>query len=231
ERCRRFHSAPLNLSITDAHRHVEGRSEDLAQTRPEFGNATNAVCFVGRRERTRGLYLDRRCFMQSYDPAQDDERLSILGRILAPVVPVCEGINLQYFFSYIDSPGWGCGTKLPHNVTSLLGVMDGAASDLRPGLPWQGVEIHEPLRLLFVIETTPEGIRQIMDRDPLVGKILRNGWSQLALLNPQSAEILVYRQGEFFPYRPDITELPRAESSLDWYRGSREHLEFAEIVS
>ena len=231
ERCRRFQSAPLNLSFAEAHQHVEGRSEDLAQTRPEFGNATNAICFVGRRARTRGLYLDRRCFMQSYDPAQDDERLSILGRILAPVVPVCEGINLQYFFSYIDSPGWGCGTKLPHNVVSLLGVMDGAASDLRPGLPWQGVEIHEPLRLLFVIETTPEGIRQIMDRDPLVGKILRNGWSQLALLNPNSNEILVYRQGEFYPYQPDITELPQAHSSLDWYRGSREHLEFAEIVS
>lgn len=230
ERCRRFQSAPLNLSFEEAHEHVEGRSEDLAQTRPEFGNATNAICFVGRRHRLRGLYLDRRCFFQSYDPAQDDARLTILGRILAPVVPVCEGINLQYFFSYIDSPGWGCGTKLPHNVTSLLGVMDGAASDLRPGLPWQGVEIHEPLRLLFVIETTPDGIRQIMDRDPLVGKILRNGWSQLALLNPHSSEILVYRAGEFHQYQPDITELPKATSSLDWYRGQREHLEFAEIV-
>lgn len=230
ERCRRFQSAPLNLSFAAAHEHVEGRSEDLAQTRPEFGNATNAICFVGRRERLRGLYLDRRCFMQSYDPTQDDARLTILGRILAPVVPVCEGINLQYFFSYIDSPGWGCGTKLPHNVTSLLGVMDGAASDLRTGLPWQGVEIHEPVRLLFVIEATPDGIRQILDRDPLVGKILKNGWSQLALLNPNSSEILVYRAGEFHPYQPDITELPKAASSLDWYRGQREHLEFAEIV-
>ena len=120
---------------------------------------------------------------------------------------------------------------MPHNVTSLLGVMDGAASDLRPGLPWQGVEIHEPLRLLFVIETTPEGIRQIMDRDPLVRKILQNGWSQLALLNPLSSEILVYRAGEFHPYQPDITELPKAASSLDWYRGQRDHLEFAEIVA
>ncbi len=230
ERCRRFQSAPLNMSFAAAHEHVEGRSEDLAQTRPEFGNATNAVCFVGRRHRLRGLFLDRRCFMQSYDPTQDDERLTILSRILAPVVPVCEGINLQYFFSYIDSPGWGCGTKLPHNVTSLLGVMDGAASDLRPGLPWQGVEIHEPVRLLFVIETTPDGIRQIMDRDPLVGKILKNGWSQLALLDPQSSELLVYRAGEFHPYLPDIAELPKAASSLDWYRGQREHLEFAEIV-
>ncbi len=34
ERCRRFESAPLNLSAEAALRHVEARSEDLAQTRP-----------------------------------------------------------------------------------------------------------------------------------------------------------------------------------------------------
>ena len=61
--------------------------------------------------------------------------------------------------------GCGCGTKLPHNVTSLLGVMDGAASDLRTGLPWQMVEIHEPVRLLFIIETTPETMLGIMERN------------------------------------------------------------------
>ena len=229
ERCRRFDSAPLNQSFAAARRHVEGRSEDLAQTRPEFGNATNAMCIVGRRERTRGLYLDRRAFMQSYDPMQDDAECNILARILGAVIFVCSGINLQYNFSYIDSPGWGAGTKLPHNITSLLGVMDGAASDLRTGLPWQGVEIHEPVRLLFVIETTPQSILSIMDRNPVIGRILRNGWAQLALLNPNSSEILVYHKGEFTVYWPEQTELPKAASSTDWYRGWREHLGFAQI--
>ena len=231
ERCRRFDSAPLNLSFAAARRHVEGRSEDLAQTRPEFGNATNAICIVGRRERTRGLYMDRRAFMQSYDPMQDDAECNILARILGAVIFVCSGINLQYNFSYIDSPGWGAGTKLPHNITSLLGVMDGAASDLRTGLPWQGVEIHEPVRLLFVIETTPQSILSIMDRNPVIGRILRNGWAQLALLNPNSSEILVYRKGEFTRYWPEKTELPQVASSTDWYRGWRENLGFAQIGS
>ena len=231
ERCRRFRSAPLDLSFAAARRHVEGRSEDLAQTRPEFGNASNAICVVGRRSRTRDLYLDRRCFMHSYDPHADDEDCTILGRILGAVVPVCSGINLQYYFSYIDSPGWGCGTKLPHNVTSLLGVMDGAASDLRPGLPWQGVEIHEPVRLLIVIETTPDGIRRVMSRSETVRNIIHNGWVQLALLDANSNRILVYREDEFHEYDPSITELPNAATSADWYRGWREHLGFARIGS
>ena len=229
ERCRRFQSAPLDLTFAAARRHVEGRSQDLAQTRPEFGNASNAICVVGRRSRTRGLYLDRRCFLHSYEPHMDDADGTILGRILGAVVPVCSGINLQYFFSYIDSPGWGCGTKLPHNVTSLLGVMDGASSDLRPGLPWQGVEIHEPVRLLMIIETTPDGIRRIMSRSDNVRNILQNGWVQLALLDPESNRILVYRDDEFHEYQPTNTDLPQAMTSAEWYRGWREHLGFAQI--
>ncbi len=231
ERCRRFDLAPLDLTFEAAHQHVEGRSEDLAQTRPEFGNASNAICMVGRRERTRGLYLDRRCFLTSYDPTQDDEQHSILARILAAAVPVCEGINMQYSLSYIDNTGWACGTKLPHNVTSLLGVMDGAASDLRPGLPWQSVEIHEPVRLLFVIETTPEAMFSIMERNELVGRILQNGWAQLAVLDPDSNQIQIFKNGQFHVYQPESEELPKAASSTDWYRGWREHLGFAVIQS
>ena len=231
ERCRRFYSAPLNITVPAAKVHVEGRAQDLAQTRPEFGNASNAMCFVGRRSRLRGLYLDRRCFMHSYDPTQDDAETTILARILAPVVPVCQGINLQYFFSSVDSPGWGCGTKLPHNVTSLLGVMDGYASDLRSGLPQQGVEIHEPVRLLFVIETTPAAMLSIMERNNIVGRILKNGWGQLAVLDPNSAQLHIYREGKFLSYEPHSNQLPQAATSIDWYRGWRDHLGFAIIGS
>ena len=229
ERCRRFDSAPLDLSFEAARQHVEGRSEDLAQTRPEFGNATNAVCFVGRRARTRGLFLDRRCFLASYDAAQDDATHATLTRVLSAVVPVCEGINMQYNLSYIDNAGWACGTKLPHNVTSLLGVMDGAASDLRPGLPWQGVEIHEPMRLLFVVEAAPEALHDVMCRTPHVARILQNGWSQLAVLAPDSPQIHLFQGGQFHKYQPECTELPQAASSTDWYRGWRDHLGFAAI--
>lgn len=229
ERCRRFYSAPLNLSPAAAHRHVRERSEDMAQTRPEFGNATNAYCIVGRRQLTRGLFLDRRSFLVSYDPLSDDERLTILERILSAVVPVCEGINLQYTLAAIDPAGWGSGTKLPHNVTSLLGVMDGARSDLRPGLPWQGVEIHEPVRLLFVVEATIAGIEQILARNAAIARIVVNGWVQFAVRDPRDASLHYLSRGRFVPFQPQAIPLPVVRTSRDWYRGSRDHLEFAEI--
>jgi uncharacterized protein YbcC (UPF0753/DUF2309 family) len=229
ERCRRFESAPLSLTPEGALRHVEARAEDLAQTRPEYNHATNAICIVGRRSRTRGLFLDRRAFLNSYDPTQDDEQYTILTRILQAAVPVCAGISLEYYFSCVDPVGWGCSTKLPHNLTSLLGVMDGAASDLRTGLSSQMIEIHEPMRLLFVVETTPDAMLQIMDRNPGIGNLCRNGWVQLSVLDPHSSRMHLFRKGGFDIYRPTSAKLPEVESSVDWYRGWRDHLGFAMV--
>jgi uncharacterized protein YbcC (UPF0753/DUF2309 family) len=229
ERARRFDSAPLSLTPEAARQHMDARAEDLAQVRPEWGHATNALCVVGRRERTRGLYLDRRAFLVSYDPTQDDADATILARILAAAVPVCAGISLEYYFCHVDPAGYGCGTKLPHNVSSLLGVMDGAASDLRTGLPWQMVEIHEPVRLLFVVETTPGAMLGVMARNPTIGVLVRNGWVQMAVLDPESGATQVYRDGAFRPYHPQADQLPAAPTSADWYRGWRDHLEFARI--
>jgi uncharacterized protein YbcC (UPF0753/DUF2309 family) len=229
ERCRRFESAELNLTTEAALRHVEGRSEDLSQVRPECGHATNALCFVGRRQWSKGLFLDRRAFLQSYDPNQDDEQGSILTRILQTIIPVCAGINLEYYFSFIDSTGYGCGSKLPHNITSLIGVMSGAASDLRPGLPWQMVEIHEPFRLLFVIEATPQLMSRIIEHDENIARLVRNNWVQLATLDPITSDMHWYREGEFVFYRTSTEELPEVDSSIAWYRGRRDHLRFAGI--
>ncbi|MEX0586822.1 MAG: putative inorganic carbon transporter subunit DabA, partial [Pirellulales bacterium] len=229
ERCRRFDSAPLSLSVDAALRHVENRAADLSQTRPELGHATNALCLVGRREWSRGLFFDRRAFLTSYDPQQDDDRSSILAGILRPVIPVCAGISLEYLFSRVDSQGYGCGTKLPHNITSMLGVMDGAASDLRTGLPWQMVEIHEPVRILFVIETSPDAMQRLISTEEAFRLLVEHQWVQMAVIDPNSAELHVYRQGGFEPYVPESSELPTASSSLDWYCGQRDHLGFSAI--
>jgi uncharacterized protein YbcC (UPF0753/DUF2309 family) len=230
ERCRRFESAELRLSTEQALRHVEGRSEDLSQVRPEYGHATNAICLVGRREWSRGLFLDRRAFLQSYDPDQDDEERTILTRILQAVIPVCAGISLEYYFSYVDPTGYGCETKLPHNITSLVGVMNGAASDLQPGLPWQMVEIHEPMRLLFVIETTPAAMLQIMARNEEIARLVRGDWVQLATIDSRTSELHVFSDGEFRPFQPSTDQLPESASSTEWYRGRRDHLGFASVA-
>jgi hypothetical protein len=208
---------------------VEARSVDLAQVRPELGHATNAVCVVGRRWRTRGLFLDRRAFLVSYDPTADHDG-AILTRTLAAVGPVGAGINLEYYFSVIDRLGYGAGTKLPHNITGLLGVMDGHASDLRTGLPWQMVEIHEPVRLLMIIDAPADRILAAAARVPAVQRLALNRWIQLVAWDPDGG-LQVLADGRFEPYTIDARVQPVVERSIDWYAGHREHLPPARVLA
>ncbi|HKS83326.1 MAG TPA: DUF2309 domain-containing protein [Candidatus Acidoferrales bacterium] len=228
ERTRRFESCSPAIDAERALRHVEERSEHLAQPRPEYGHCTNAVCIIGRRNLTRGLFLDRRAFLASYD-ADQDPRGESLKTLLAGVVPVCAGISLEYYFSFVDNDRYGCGTKLPHNVTSLMGIMDGHASDLRTGLPWQMVEIHEPVRILFVIETTPEALERVIDASPSLKQIVENRWIRLATIDPKSGRVHVRRDGGFEEFNEALERLPVALSSHEWYSGKIHHLPMAWI--
>lgn len=228
ERVRRFESCSPQAPADAALRHVEERSEHLAEPRPEYGHCTNAVCVVGRRSLTRGLFLDRRAFLVSYDAGQDPDNVS-LSALMAAVVPVCAGISLEYYFSLVDNDRYGCGTKLPHNVTGLVGVMDGHASDLRTGLPWQMVEIHEPVRMLFVIETTPARLMKVVAASASFAQLVENRWIRIATIDPESGRVFVHKDGRFEEFDGPLERLPVALSSAEWYAGKRRHLPMAWI--
>jgi uncharacterized protein YbcC (UPF0753/DUF2309 family) len=228
ERVRRFESCPPSADPDAALRHVEERSEHLAEPRPEYGHCTNSVCIVGRRSLTRSLFLDRRAFLVSYDADQDPEDES-LAALMAAVVPVCAGISLEYYFSFVDNDRYGCGTKLPHNVTGLVGVMDGHASDLRTGLPWQMVEIHEPVRILFVVETTPERLAKVLNANPGLRQLVENRWIRVATIDPGSGLVHIRRDDGFEAFADPVERLPVALSSAEWYSGKLQHLPLAWI--
>ncbi len=228
ERCRRFDDAEVK-TVEEAIAHVESRAHHIAQPRPEYGHATNAIAVVGRREVTKGLFLDRRSFLISYDKTVDPE-MGALRNLLRAVIPVCMGINLEYFFSALDNQNYGAGTKLPHNVTSLLGLMTGYCSDLRTGLPQQMIEIHEATRLLFVIEQEPEKLQQLMKLEPELASLILNHWVVLMAYRPESNELFYLDQsGAFRKFEEQPVALQRVPSSLSWVVGKKGHLGFVRI--
>ncbi len=229
ERSRRFEHFEDSLDPAHALMHVEERAEHLAQPRPEYGHSSNAFTFLGRRQSVKGLFFDRRSFLASYDAALDPDD-TYLKRQLGAVVLVCSGIGLEYYFSTVDNEGYGCGTKLPHNITGLLGVMNGQSSDLRTGLTWQMVEIHEPMRPLFIVETTPQRLEAALAANDFNMTLTRHQWIRLATLHPDTGEIHVRRAHGWEPFVSEQTETPVVATSLAWYRGKREHLPVARIV-
>lgn len=223
ERCRRFELAPENPSAKEAHAHVKERAASIFEPRPELNHATNALAIVGRRDLTRGLFFDRRAFLNSYDPTTDPNG-DLLAGILGAVIPVCGGINLEYYFSRVDNEVYGAGTKLPHNVVSLIGVANGVDGDLRTGLPWQMVEVHDPVRLLVILEQTPEIALAAAKQNPAIFEWVANGWVRLACVSPADGRTYFFDGKELVPSKPNGAGLPRAGSSLDVVRGHADNI-------
>ncbi len=201
ERSRRFESIDTKQSLGKIHDRIKNRSVALFQPRPEYNHATNALCIVGGRNLTKNLFLDRRSFLNSYDYRIDPEGKYLLN-IMKPLGPVCGGINLEYFFSRVDNQKLGAGSKLPHNVMGLFGVANGTDGDLRPGLPSQMIEIHDPVRLMIIVEQFPEILLKTIQEVPAVYEWYINEWIHLVSVNPETKELYLFKDGAFTTYEP-----------------------------
>ncbi len=223
ERCRRLYSAPLSIGKDGALAHVWARRNDYSQPRPELGHVTNACAFFGRRAMSRGAYFDRRAFLISYDPTQDPEG-KVLERHLLINGAVGAGINLEYFFSTVNNEAFGCGSKIMHNVAGYFGVMQGAGSDLRTGLPKQMIEIHEAMRLLVVIEQTLDIITAVYQRQPPLQELVGNGWVIVAAKDPETGAIHQFDPASgWVPWSGQV-EVKTVRQSVNWFAGEREPL-------
>ena len=217
ERSRRFDSIDTHLPPQTIHEKVRIRSVSLFEPRPELNHATNALCIVGRRELSKHLFLDRRSFMNSFDYRVDPEGKYLLG-ILRAVAPVCGGINLEYFFSRVDNQKLGAGTKLPHNVMGLIGVANGIDGDLRPGLPSQMIEVHDPIRLLVIVEHLPEVVLQTIQKEAPTYEWFLNEWVLLIVIHPETHKLLLFKDGAFQDCMPTIVAIesaPNLESIIE----------------
>jgi uncharacterized protein YbcC (UPF0753/DUF2309 family) len=190
ERCHRIPGAPKHVSPRQAYSHVNTRSMDWANTRPEWGLSGNAAFIIGRRALTKGLNLGGRVFLHSYDPGSDPDG-GLLEKIMTAPLIVGELISLTYYFSAVDPWAYGSGSKVIHNIVGGIGVMLGSQSDLQKGLPLQSVNdgarhFHEPMRLLAVIEAPPDRIQSIIQKHALLQQVFQNQWMNLLSLDPPS---------------------------------------------
>ncbi len=207
ERSRRFMSINTKQHVSKIRSDIKKRSVSYYEPRPELGHGTNALCVVGRRSLTKQLFLDRRAFLNSYDYTTDPEG-TLLGAVLAPLGVVCGGINLEYFFSRMDNYKLGAGTKLPHNVMGLVGVSNSSDGDLRSGLPLQMIEVHDPVRLLMIIEHYPQVVKKVIQSNPDLYEWFDNEWIHLVVLHPEEKRLYVFENGAFAPYVPLTKSLP-----------------------
>lgn len=162
---------------------IRARSRDWSQVRPEWGLAGNAAFIAAPRERTRKIDLGGRVFLHEYDWSKDSD-FSVLELIMTAPMVVASWINLQYYGSTVNNRVFGSGNKALHNVTGVLGVIEGNAGDLRTGLPWQAVHdgtdfVHEPLRLSVFISAPIAAMNEVIAKHEGVRNLLDNRWIHL----------------------------------------------------
>ncbi len=201
ERSRRFASINTRMSLPKVRKAILDRSVSMFEPRPELGHGTNTLCIIGRRDLTKGLFLDRRAFLNSYDYRTDPDGKLLTG-LMRPIGPVCGGINLEYYFSRVDNYKLGAGTKLPHNVMGLIGVANSSDGDLRPGLPLQMIEVHDPVRLLVIVEHLPEIVLKAIQAAPEMYEWYINEWVHILAVHPGTHQFYMFRKGSFEPYTP-----------------------------
>jgi uncharacterized protein len=196
ERSRRFASINTKSTLPNVREAIRKRSVSLFEPRPELGHGTNTLCVVGGRQLTKNLFLDRRAFMNSYDYKSDPEGKLLTG-IMKPLGPVCGGISLEYYFSRVDNHKMGAGTKLPHNVVGLFAVANSSDGDLRPGLPLQMIEVHDPVRLMIIVEHFPEVVLKTIQSAPEMYQWFINEWVHLVAINPDTNRFSYFKGGVF----------------------------------
>lgn len=201
ERSQMFKLVTYRTVSREAQKEVLRRSYSLFETRPELGHTNVAFAIVGRRSLTKGLDFVRRAFLQSYDRTIDGSG-DILAGSLGAVIPVCSGINLDYFFSRVDNLRFGAGSKLPQNIVGNIGVSHGTESDLLVGLPFQMIDQHTPLRLFVLVEQSPEIALYAVTKNPLVKEIVFNNWVYYACWDEDTKSFYLFENGRMVKSAP-----------------------------
>ncbi len=186
----------LQATRKDPYVRASRRSVDWAQVRPEWGLSKNNLLIIGRRDLTRPLNLQGRAFLHSYDYRQDDSGKLLEAIMTAPLI-VAQWINMEHYFSTVDNDVYGSGSKVYHNIVGRVGVMSGASSDLRLGLPAQTVldgprPYHEPMRLLTVIEAPRARVESVIAKHPGLERLFENEWVTLVVCEPNEASFYHY---------------------------------------
>ena len=221
ERSRRFASINTKSSLKKVRNDILKRSVSMFEPRPELGHGTNSLCIIGRREVTKNLFLDRRAFLNSYD-YRTDQNGKLLTGVMRPIGLVCGGINLEYYFSRVDNYKLGAGTKLPHNVMGLIGVANSSDGDLRPGLPLQMIEVHDPVRLLIIVEHFPEMVLKAIQSAPEIYEWYINEWVHIIALQPETKEFFYFKEGQFRPYKPVVQQVDTVQDITGLIESAKE---------
>jgi uncharacterized protein YbcC (UPF0753/DUF2309 family) len=83
----------------------------------------------------------------------------------------------------------------------LIGVANGIDGDLRTGLPSQMIEVHDPIRLLAIVEHFPDVVLKTIQTNPATYEWFENEWVRLVVMHPETHKPMLFSKGSFVEYQ------------------------------
>ena len=106
----------------------------------------------------------------------------------------------------------------------LFGVANGIDGDLRPGLPSQMIEVHDPVRLLIIVEHFPEVVLQTIQKATETYEWFINEWVHLVAIHPLSRELYYFKEGKFEVYKTIHAQIPSVPDIVPLLESNIENL-------
>jgi hypothetical protein len=107
--------------------------------------------------------------------------------------------------------------------------MNGHLSDLQLGLPWQMVEIHEPVRLFVLIIADINLVKEILVYENVFSRLTKNEWITLAVDDIHTNTRYTYENGQFVSFENKGCSVKYFEVDERVFN-TKSHLPFGEIV-
>ena len=102
----------------------------------------------------------------------------------------------------------------------LVGVANSSDGDLRAGLPLQMIEVHDPVRLLMIVEHYPAVVQRVIKSDASLYEWFANEWIHLVALHPEKKTLYVFEGEAFILYEPLTKELPTIHNLSEMFEES-----------
>jgi uncharacterized protein YbcC (UPF0753/DUF2309 family) len=90
-------------------------------------------------------------------------------------------------------------------------VTNSSDGDLRPGLPLQMIEVHDPIRLLMLVEHYPDVVLKTIQTLPELYEWFENEWVHLMAMEPETGAFYYFKDHAFHRYAPKTHTVPEIE--------------------
>ena len=81
-------------------------------------------------------------------------------------------------------------------------MANGVEGDLRAGLPLQMIEVHDPIRLMMIVEHYPEVVLEVIQQNKNTYEWIKNEWIIFVVVHPETYETYRFENGAFTHYQP-----------------------------